>query len=118
MPSAPPCTTVTAMFKRASCLRAGLVLLASAFWISTAAAQAVPKTGSCPSGYRTSGSYCVPNSSNAAPAVAKTGSCPSGYRTSGDYCVGNSADAPHAVPKTGSCPSGYRTSGSYCVSNR
>ena len=49
---------------------------------------ALPKVGSCPSGYSTSGDYCKPGSS-ARYAVVKTGSCPSGYSTSGDYCLAN-----------------------------
>jgi hypothetical protein len=49
----------------------------------------VPKTGSCPSGYHTSGDYCLASSANAKPAVPKAGSCPSGYHTSGDYCLKN-----------------------------
>lgn len=50
-------------------------------------------------------------------AVPKVGSCPSGYSTSGDYCLAGSS-ARHALPKTGSCPSGYSTSGDYCLSSR
>ena len=46
----------------------------------------VPKTGSCPGGYYTSGTYCVPNGDHARHATPKTGSCPSGYYTSGNYC--------------------------------
>jgi uncharacterized membrane protein len=52
----------------------------------------------------------------AAPAP-KVGACPSGYGTSGAYCLA-SAGARHAVPKTGSCPSGYSTSGDYCLASR
>jgi len=75
--------------------------------------QPLAKTGTCPSGYSTSGAYCKPNS-GARYAVAKTGSCPSGYSTSGDYCLAGQG-ARFAVPKVGSCPSGYSTSGSYCL---
>jgi hypothetical protein len=72
-------------------------------------AQAVPKVGTCPSDYHTSGSACVPNSQDrpARPALPKVGSCPSGYHTSGDYCLAYDAEARHAIPKTGPCPSGY-----------
>ena len=77
-----------------------------------AMAQAVPKIGTCPSGYHASGGACVPLS-GAGPALPKVGSCPSGYYTSGDYCLGF-RNARHAIPKTGSCPSGYYTSGAYC----
>ena len=53
----------------------------------------------------------------AAAPVPKVGACPSGYSTSGAYCLAG-AGARHAVPKTGSCPSGYSTSGDYCLSSR
>ncbi len=79
-------------------------------------AVALPKTGSCPSGYSTSGNYCAPGS-GARFAVPKVGSCPSGYSTSGNYCLAGPG-ARHAVPKVGSCPSGYSTSGDYCLSSR
>ena len=75
--------------------------------------RALPKDGSCPSGYNTSGNYCNPGSS-ARYAVTKDGSCPSGYNTSGNYCVAGRY-ARLAVPKSGSCPSGFSTSGSYCL---
>ena len=46
--------------------------------------------------------------------VIKNGSCPSGWNSSGKYCVpGNNAKA--IVPKNGSCPSGWNSSGKYCV---
>ena len=96
-------------------LVSGVLAVGSA--VAPAAAQALPKTGSCPSGYHTSGNYCVPSGSSSGPAVPKVGSCPSGYHTSGSYCLGG-RDARHAVPKTGSCPSGYHTSGDYCVQSR
>ncbi|MBU3694014.1 MAG: hypothetical protein FGM40_04205 [Rhodocyclaceae bacterium] len=80
-------------------------------------ATPLPKTGSCPSGYYTSGAYCTPTDS-ARTALPKVGSCPSGYYTSGDYCLANSTDSRAAVPKQGSCPSGYYTSGDYCLSSR
>ncbi len=78
--------------------------------------EPVIKTGSCPSGYSTSGQYCVPGR-NARPALPKIGSCPSGYSTSGDYCLIGTNGKP-AIPKVGSCPSGYATSGSYCLRSR
>jgi hypothetical protein len=44
--------------------------------------------GSCPSGYLSSGSYCVPSSSRQ-DAVAKppNGTCPNGWLSSGDFCL-------------------------------
>jgi hypothetical protein len=83
---------------------------------ATPSAQALPKTGSCPGGYSTSGNYCSPGH-NSRFAVLKVGSCPSGYATSGNYCLAGS-EARHAVQKVGSCPSGYSTSGDYCLKNR
>ena len=49
--------------------------------------------------------------------VAKVGSCPSGYSTSGEYCLAGSGTTRLAVPKGGSCPSGFSTSGAYCLSH-
>jgi hypothetical protein len=47
----------------------------------------VPKTGSCPSGYRESGSYCAPTSDRTPAAIVKQGQCPSGWTQSGAYCI-------------------------------
>jgi hypothetical protein len=43
------------------------------------------------------------------------GSCPHGYLSSGSFCV-PSANAPDAIPKppNGSCPWGWISSGSFC----
>jgi hypothetical protein len=95
-----------------------LLLLAGTalFWPTcslASAAQPVLKNGSCPSGYRTSGQYCIPRK-NAHFAIEKVGSCPTGYRTSGNYCLANK-NAGFAIPKNGNCPTGYRTSGAYCI---
>jgi hypothetical protein len=62
-----------------------LVLLAA----TTAAAQPlpVPKTGVCPSGYASSGSYCVPVSDRAPRAIPKVGPCPSGWADNGHFCT-------------------------------
>ena len=93
----------------------GLMLITAAWPVlgEGLPAQPVLKNGSCPSGYRTSGKYCVPLK-NGRFALAKVGSCPTGYRTSGKYCLAGKK-AKLAVPKNGSCPSGYRTSGAYCI---
>ena len=48
--------------------------------------EILPKVGSCPVGYRTSGSYCIPIQ-NTKEVVVKIKSCPVGYRTSGNYCI-------------------------------
>ena len=80
-------------------------------------ATALPRQGSCPSNYYSSGEYCVPNA-GAHPAIPRIGSCPSHYYSSGNYCVATEWDAPHAMLRYGSCPSGYYSSGDYCVANR
>ena len=102
----------TAVAAAVACLLSGM----ATELLAQPAAVALPKTGSCPSGYSTSGNYCAPGS-GARFALPKVGSCPSGYSTSGDYCLA-SPGARHAMPKTGSCPSGYSTSGDYCLSSR
>ncbi len=84
---------------------------------ATPSPQPLVRNKSCPSGYYTSGAYCVPNN-NAKFAIRKLGSCPSGYFSSGDYCVASSDESKLAIPRINSCPSGYYSSGNYCVSNR
>lgn len=79
-------------------------------------AAPLPRDGSCPSGYYSSGDYCVPSSSGRF-AVVRRGSCPSGYYSSGNYCVASSDDSHLAILRSGSCPSGYYSSGDYCVSS-
>jgi len=107
-------TTPLGLIARCLCI----VLLTGLFMGMAASdvyAQAVPKVGTCPSGYRSSGGACLPYSKSPRPALPKIGTCPSGYHSSGDYCLGYE-NAKHAVPKTGSCPSGYHSSGAYCLS--
>ncbi len=93
---------------------AALILALAPIMATPAMAQSssneVPKDGSCPTGFRQSGSNCVSSSNVALP---KIGSCPTGFRQSGNYCVGGSDD--YAEVRDGSCPSGLRTSGRYCV---
>ena len=81
------------------------------------APQPVPRNGSCPSGYYSSGDYCVPGS-GARFALSRNGSCPSGYYSSGNYCVASSDDSKLAIPRSSSCPSGYYSSGNYCVASQ
>jgi hypothetical protein len=79
--------------------------------------QPIAKSGTCPSGYGTSGAYCKPGA-KARAALEKRGSCPSGYSTSGAYCLAGTQARP-AVPKIGAgCPSGWSSSGDYCLRNR
>jgi hypothetical protein len=56
---------------------------------TAAAAQPLPmpKTGVCPSGYASSGSYCAPTSDRAPRAIVKTGPCPSGWADNGHFCT-------------------------------
>jgi hypothetical protein len=82
------------------------------------AAQALARDGSCPSGYSSSGNYCVPGSGARFALARNGGSCPSGYFSSGNYCVASSATSKHAMPRSGSCPSGYFSSSDFCVSNK
>jgi hypothetical protein len=65
-----------------------------AFTTTIAAAEPLPVLkppgpgGSCPFGYTTSGSYCVP-SQGASDAIPKPpgGTCPWGWLSSGGYCL-------------------------------
>lgn len=81
----------------------------------------LPKSGSCPIGYFSSGSYCVPsNSGNTRGAIEKSGnSCPIGFYSSGHYCVSSPNNNREAIQKQGSsCPMGWFSSGRYCVQSR
>ena len=101
----------------------GLVAIVAGLAIWTPAARAapepqpIPRIDSCPSGYWSSGEYCMPGSS-ARFAIVRQGSCPSGYWSSGNYCMASTDSTPLAIPRLGSCPSGYYSSGNYCVSTR
>jgi hypothetical protein len=101
-----------------------LLLLAALAALPAQAQQPVvplPKQGSCPLGYFTSGGYCVPSRAvNPGGAIQKSGSsCPLGFYSSGNYCVTNPSNGREAIQKTGSsCPLGWFSSGSYCVKNR
>lgn len=92
--------------------RTSLLAVLCLFATPVLAQQPILKNGPCPSGYNSSGNYCVPGS-NARPVIEKNGSCPSGYNSSGNYCVMGSSGHP-AIHKSGSCPSGYNSSGNYC----
>ena len=66
-----------------------VVLLAAFEAAAQQPVQPLPKVGSCPLGYYSSGSYCVPSrSGNTRGALEKNGgSCPLGFYSSGSYCV-------------------------------
>jgi hypothetical protein len=72
----------------------GAVVLALIVWLSFALADPLPQPkppgpgGSCPHGYASSGSYCVPRA-GAQDAIAKpsNGTCPWGWLSSGSYCL-------------------------------
>jgi hypothetical protein len=52
------------------------------------AAEPVQKIGSCPLGYYTQGSYCVPSQINPRPAIERYDKqCPLGWYTNGNYCI-------------------------------
>src|SRR5215212_8191047 len=94
------------------------VALAAVAWSSvTASAQPVPKVGTCPTNYPTSGAYCAPNSM-AGPALPRIGLCPTGYNPSGDYCLGQPGAPKAATTRVGACPTGFHVSGNYCLTNR
>jgi hypothetical protein len=83
--------------------------------------QPLPRSGGCPLGYYSSGSYCVPSkSSNTRGAIEKSGnSCPLGFYSSGNYCLSSPSNDREAIQKTGkSCPLGWFSSGNYCVKSR
>ena len=70
----------------------------------------VDKDGSCPTGFKASGSSCK---SSSKVAIAKDGSCPTGWRASGNYCTADKGN--YAEFRSGSCPTGMKASGRYCV---
>lgn len=86
--------------------------------LPVAAQSPLPKDGACPSGFYSSGKYCVPIKDESRPAMMRAGQCPTGYRTSGKYCVAMSKSAREAISKNGACPPGYFSSGSYCLKNK
>ncbi len=99
---------------RIAILSAALALGSAPFIITPAAAQEsaseVAKDGSCPKGFKASGSSCK---SSSQVAIVKLGSCPTGFKASANYCVGDKGD--YAEVRSGSCPSGLKASGKYCV---
>src|SRR5262245_41258467 len=74
----------------------GAAIFAAGMW-TAAHGQQRPQTGptpqpkigaACPTGYQSSGGYCVPGPNTSCRAFPKVGAtCPPGYTTSFDYCV-------------------------------
>ena len=102
-----------------------LALAVTASMAATALAQQpvrpLPRLGSCPIGYYSSGSYCVPSSGgNSRGAIEKTGnSCPIGFYSAGNYCLSSPQNEREAIQKNGnSCPIGWFSSSDYCVKSR
>lgn len=96
----------------------GLPLLSLTSAWSQQPVRPLPKIGSCPLGYYSSGAYCVPGSSSSTRgAIEKVGSsCPLGFYSSGAYCLSGASQNREAIHKQGSsCPLGWYTSGSYCL---
>ncbi len=71
----------------------------------------VERDGSCPTGFKASGSSC--KSSSGKVAIVKMGSCPTGFSASANYCVGDKGE--YAEVRSGSCPTGLKASGKYCI---
>ena len=98
--------------------------IAAALTAGTALAQQpvqpLPKVGSCPLGYYSSGGYCVPSSGgNSRGAIEREAGCPLGFYSSGSYCVSSPSNYREAIQKTGNgCPLGWYSSGGYCVKSR
>lgn len=86
---------------------------------SSSALPAFPlsrNSGSCPSGYRTESSFCMPRV-GARYAIQKYqgDSCPNGYSVSGDFCLAINENSRMAIKRISVCPSGYSASNSYCI---
>lgn len=97
------------MFIALSAVALGLGTMPTAV-LAQASSNEVAKDGSCPKGFKQSGSSCK---SSSQVAIVKIGSCPTGFKASGNYCVGGKND--YAEVRSGSCPTGLKASGKYCV---
>jgi DNA-binding CsgD family transcriptional regulator len=75
-------------------LAGGVAFAATVAWVMHVHADPLPQPkppgpgGSCPHGYYSSGSYCVPGrrAQDAVP-LPRGGTCPFGWTSSGSYCV-------------------------------
>ena len=100
-------------------MRSHIALLSAAIALSIApfsgagaqeSSSEIAKDGSCPTGFKASGSLCQ---SSSKVAIVRLGSCPTGFKASGNYCVGDKGS--YAEVRSGSCPTGLKTSGKYCI---
>lgn len=76
-------------FSRVSSCIVALVLLGTGFAVAQPLPQPRPLgPGSCPHGYTSSGTYCVP-AQGAQDSIPKprNGVCPHGWTASGDFCL-------------------------------
>jgi hypothetical protein len=77
-----------------ACITALLAIVLAVWFVAAVSAEPLPvpkppgQGGSCPHGWLSSGSYCMP-SQGAQDAIAKAanGSCPWGWTASGSYCL-------------------------------
>ena len=97
------------------------ILLMTGTALAQQPVQPLPKVGSCPLGYYSSGGYCVPSSGgNSRGAIEKReAGCPLGFYSSGNYCLSSPSNDREAIQKSGKgCPLGWYSSGGYCVKSR
>ena len=86
-----------------SVLPLGMFAVVSVVATSSALAQQpvrpLPKVGSCPIGYYTSCSYCVPSKNgNVRGAIEKVGNgCPIGFYASGSSCLSSPSNQRQAI---------------------
>jgi hypothetical protein len=91
--------------------------LAAGILVAQQPVQPLPKVGSCPLGYYSSGGYCVPSSGgNSRGAIEKSGSCPLGFYSSGNYCLSSPSNNRQVIEKNGrSCPLAWTSLVNYCA---
>jgi hypothetical protein len=94
-----------------------LILLLCCFgWVTRGCAQsALSKEVVFPTGFYSSGKYCIPIKDDAKPSMMRAGQCPTGYYARGKNCVAPRKDGQPPVSKDGQCPIGYYTSGAQCL---
>ena len=87
--------------RKALLVAAGMLLSASTV-LAQQPVQPLPKVGSCPLGYYSSGGYCVPSSGgNTRGAIEKSGAgCPLGFYSSCNYCLSSPSNEREAIQKS------------------